>query len=89
MIYNELSWFLSLFLEFPAVSLSGGLLFAWRPGVDFDAVQMDQYCISLFMYSDPPTFPWAFNFVHCSSEWETKEEFWENISALGSPFDGP
>lgn len=65
----------SLSVEFLAVSLRGGLLFAWHLGVDFDVVLVDRYFISLLMYLYPPISPWALTFVHYPSEWDTNEEF--------------
>lgn len=51
-----LSWVgfpLSLSLSFPTIGLSGGMIFAWREGLEFDLVLLNRYIISIMVYDDP------------------------------------
>lgn len=42
-----------LSLSFPAIGLSGGMIFAWREGLEFDLVLLNRYIISIMVYDDP------------------------------------
>lgn len=40
-------------IDVPALGLSGGLIFAWRLGVDFELINASRHSISLTIRSDP------------------------------------
>lgn len=40
-------------LEVPAIGLKGGMIFAWRRGVEFDLVVLNQHVISICFLVNP------------------------------------
>lgn len=76
-------------LEVPVGVLKGGMIFAWRRGVEFDLVVMNQNLISIVLFVVSSFQPWAISFVHCPCEWREKEVFWEELDGIGRLFAGP
>lgn len=44
----------SCFVDHPPVGRSGGLVLAWKLGVDLEVMQMNSHFINIIMYSDDP-----------------------------------
>lgn len=86
-ILNRLGW--QNILESPALGLSGGLIFAWRPGLIFDVLTVSHHFINIVVRSDPVHTPWTTTLIHCPSEWRYKEVFWQELMEAGNVVSGP
>lgn len=75
-----------LSLSYPAVGLSGDMIFAWQEGFEFDLVLLYHHTISLMIYDSPVMQPQALSFIHCLVEWSQKAASWETLSELGEWF---
>lgn len=64
-------------LDVPAVGTRGGLIFAWRRGVDFDLVSINQHLCSVILFGEPNSQPWAMTLVHSPCDSISKEAFWD------------
>lgn len=73
----------------PATGLSGGLLFACRPGIVLDVLIIGRHFISIVFRSDPVRTPWTASFVQCPSEWKYKEAFWNALMDVGNTISVP
>lgn len=72
----------------PPFGLSGGMVFGWRDGLDFDVLSITRHSINLVVFDSPGFQPWLLSFIHSPVERPRKDEFWANLSALGSRFSG-
>lgn len=63
------------FVDNPPTGHLGGLVFAWKPGVDVELVSINQFYINLLVYSDPPNRPWLISCVYGPTRWHLKSVF--------------
>lgn len=77
------------FLHSPSRGLSGGLVFAWRVGFDFDLLFINHCIIHILVKSDSIVHPWLCTFVYASNLLEEEVAFWDKLSKLGSDWQGP
>lgn len=76
-------------LDVPAVGTRGGLIFAWRRGIDFDMVSINQHLCSVILFGEPNSQPWAMTLVHSPCDSISKEAFWDEVGSIGSAFGDP
>lgn len=62
-------------LEVLAVGTRGGLIFAWRRGVDFDLVAFNQHLCSVIIFGEPSDQPWVMTLLHSPCDPSCKEAF--------------
>lgn len=58
----------------------GGIVFAWKPGVDVDVVCLYKNSIHDLVYSDPPNMPWLLSSVYGPTKWHKKPFFWRSLN---------
>lgn len=76
-------------MDHPLIGRKGGLLFAWRLGLEVEVICINANAISLLVYSDPSNTPWLLTGVYGSTEWLQKWDFWQSLQALAHAFAGP
>jgi hypothetical protein len=86
-ILNNLGYY-SL-VHVPPVGSKGGLLLAWRNGVDLECFATNKNNISAWCYSDPPNNPWILSCVYGPPYNKDNTDFWKNLAAIGSKYYGP
>lgn len=77
------------FVAQPPIGRKGGLLFAWRLGVDVEVVSVNENAINTLMYSNPSISPWLLSGIYGPTEWEKKPHFWQFLRSTASAFVGP
>jgi len=73
----------------PHIGFKGGLLLAWKPGVDLECFQTNANIISAWCYSDLHNHPWMLSCIYGSLYAFNKSQFWNNMMKLGENFNGP
>jgi len=73
----------------PLIGFKGGLLLAWKPGVELECFQSNANTISVWCYSDPLNHPWMLLCIYGSPYAFNKPQFWTNMMKLGDNFNGP
>jgi hypothetical protein len=64
--------------------LSGGLVLAWRTGVELECFLFSKHNISAWCYSDPPpppNSPWILSCLYGPLEKKNKLAFWDSLTA--------
>jgi hypothetical protein len=84
--FNRLGY--PFLLQVPPSGLRGGLVVAWKPGVEAEPVILDQNQISCLIYSDPPHNRWLLSCVYAPPTREKRAEFWHKLSLTGNSFGG-
>lgn len=67
------------FVIYPSSSRQGGLLLAWRVGVDVEVVCVNVNAISVVVYFDPSNTPWLLTGVYGPTDWHLKPNFWNSL----------
>jgi hypothetical protein len=67
----------------------GGLVLAWRLGVELEFFLTNGNNISAWYYSDPPNSPWILSCIYGPSETINKQAFWDSLTAVGEDFASP
>ncbi|GLT45839.1 hypothetical protein SLA2020_196420 [Shorea laevis] len=62
----------------------GGLLLAWRTGIDFDCFVLNTNYISIRCFSNPANTPWILSCVYGPSDRRDRPDFWNAFDAGGS-----
>jgi hypothetical protein len=86
-ILNTLGFF--LMLHAPPSGTKGGLLLAWRHGVDLVFCSSSTNILSAWCYSDPPDSPWLLSCIYGPPVHKNKVVFWESLMDVGKNFHGP
>jgi hypothetical protein len=73
----------------PPIGSKGGLLLAWRSGVDLECFVTNKHSISAWCYSDPPNNPWILSCVYGPPYNKTNTDFWKSLAGIGSDYSGP
>jgi hypothetical protein len=71
------------------VGLSGGLILAWRTGVELECFLFSKHNISAWCYSDPSNSPWILSCLYGPPEKKNKLAFWDSLTAAGENFVCP
>jgi len=70
----------------PPIGSKGGLLLAWRNGVDLECFVTNANTISAWCYSDPVHTPWMLSCVYGSPYSHNRSQFWDNLMEIGANF---
>jgi hypothetical protein len=73
----------------PPSGTKGGLLLAWRHGVDLECFLTDVNKISAWCYSDPPNSPWILSCIYGPPYRKYDGCFWDSLSAMGDNYSAP
>lgn len=77
------------FVIHPPLGRQGGLLLAWRVGVDVEVVCVNANAINVLVYFDPSNTPWLLTRVYGPTNWHLKPNFWNSLQDLTHAFAGP
>lgn len=72
----------------PPTGTRGGLLLAWRHGVELECFLFNVNIISAWCYFDPSNTPWIPTCVYDPPSSKNKSNFWDSISDIGENFNG-
>jgi hypothetical protein len=86
-IMNDLGFFCMAHVS--PVGTKGGLLLAWRLGVELECFITNVNTITAWCYSDPVNNPWLLTCVYGSPTYLNRQYFWDNIMKIGDRFSGP
>ena len=86
-ILNNLGFF--MMLHAPPTGSKGGLLLAWRHGVDFECISTSVNIINVWCYSDPPNKPWLLSCIYGPPTNHNKPMFWDSLLDVGVGYNGP
>jgi hypothetical protein len=75
--------------QFALVSFSGGLVLAWRPGVEFECFISNKHNISAWCYSDPLNSSWILSCIYGPFNKRDKLAFWDSFTSVGEGFVRP
>jgi hypothetical protein len=67
----------------------GGLVLAWRLGVELECFLTNQNNISAWYFSDPSNSPWILSCIYGPLEKCNKPAFWDSLIAVGEDFVFP
>jgi hypothetical protein len=85
-ILNSLGYF--HMLHAPPSGSKGGLLLAWRHGVDIECISSSVNIINVWCYSDPVHSPWLLSCIYGPPEAQNKPAFWNSLLDVGLGFKG-
>jgi hypothetical protein len=80
-ILNRLGFY--LLVQVPPSGSRGGLLLAWRDGVELECFVQNKNFISAWCYSDPPHNPWILSCVYGPPKRRDRSAFWDSLSDVG------
>jgi hypothetical protein len=86
-ILNSLGFY--LMLHAPPSGTKGGLLLAWRHGVDLVCCSSSTNILSTWCYSDPPDSPWLLSCIYGPPVHKNKTMLWDSLLDVGKDFHGP
>ncbi|XP_059430102.1 uncharacterized protein LOC132163748 [Corylus avellana] len=86
-ILNRLGFY--LMTQVASIGSSGGLVLAWRLGVELESFLTNKNNITAWCYSDPPNCPWILSCIYGPSEKKNKLAFWDSLTAAGEAFVSP
>jgi hypothetical protein len=75
-------------LNIPPIGLSGGLLLAWKFGVEIEPINQDANQISCLVYSNPSHNPWLISCIYAPYLPQRHAAFWEQLAGIGNSFGG-
>lgn len=70
-------------IDVPALGLSGGMIFAWRLGVDFEFINPSRYSISITIQSNSVDSQCVLSHIHCTTDQVCKENFRNSLMHAG------
>jgi hypothetical protein len=73
----------------PPSGSKGGLLLAWRHGVNLECFSTDVNKINAWCYSDPPHTPWILSCLYGPPYRKYDSCFWDSLTADGNNFVAP
>jgi hypothetical protein len=71
------------------IGSKGGLLLAWRYGVDLECFSSTVNTINALSYSDLPNNPWLLTCIYKPPKKINKSIFWDSILNEGKDYHGP
>ncbi|XP_059450878.1 uncharacterized protein LOC132181647 [Corylus avellana] len=86
-ILNRLGFY--LMTQVASIGSSGGLVLAWRLGVELESFLTNKNNITAWCYSDPPNSPWILSCIYGPPEKKNKLAFWDSLTAAGEAFVSP
>lgn len=86
-ILNKLSFY--LLVQVSPFGSKGGILLAWRCGVDLECFVFNINNISAWIYFDPPSQPCFLSCVYGPLYKKNKFGFWESLLEVGNNFEDP
>jgi hypothetical protein len=72
--------------QFAPASFSGGLVLAWRLGVELECFISNKNNISAWCYSDPPNSHWILSCIYGPPDKRDKLASWESFTSVGECF---
>jgi len=85
-IMNSMGFF--LMAHAPPTSTKGGLLLAWRTGVELECFITNVNIMTAWCYSDPVHSPWMLSCVYGSPYHQNRAQFWDNLRDIGANYLG-
>jgi hypothetical protein len=76
-------------LHAPPSGTKGGLLLAWRHGVDLVCCSSSTNILSAWCYSDPPDTLWLLSCIYGPLVHNNKTMLWDSLLDVGRDFNGP
>jgi hypothetical protein len=76
-------------LHAPPSSTKGGLLLAWRHGVNLVSCSSSSNILSVWCYSDPPDNTWLLSCIYGPPIHKNKTMFWDSPLDVGKDYHGP
>ncbi|KAB1203084.1 hypothetical protein CJ030_MR8G005528 [Morella rubra] len=76
------------FVDFPPDGHRGGIVFAWKPGVNVELISTSPNFVNMLVYSDPPNTPWLVSCVYDPTRWHLRDDFWSGLDTLACSFGG-
>ncbi|KAB1219839.1 hypothetical protein CJ030_MR3G009481 [Morella rubra] len=76
-------------VEWPANRRKGGVVLAWKNGVEIEVSRCSEHIISAIVSSDPPNTPWLLSGVYAPTERSQSVAFWESLEASVENYNGP
>ena len=73
----------------PALGTAGGLLLAWKIGVDIEVTVANQSIINVLIFSEPEYHPWMLTLVHGPPSKYGRIPFWDHLHKIAAAFSGP
>jgi hypothetical protein len=84
MILNRLGFFLTSHVSHSG--FKGGLLLAWRFGVELEYFLSNMNTVSVWCYSDPPHKPWILSCTYRYPYSNHKFKLWDSLATVGKDF---
>lgn len=79
----------SYFVLVLPVGCKGGLVFCWRPGLQFEILSLSSSIFHFLICPCAGKQNFLCSFVYGPPYWRHKEEFWEALGRLGGSHDKP
>jgi hypothetical protein len=86
-ILNHLGFYLMNHVA--PIGTCGGLVLAWRLGVELECFPTNQNNISAWCFSDPPNSPWILSCIYGPPKKCYKPAFWDSLTTVGEDFVSP
>ena len=86
-VLNNLGF--SNMLHAPPSSSKGGLLLAWRTGVELECISFSINIINVWCYSDPLNNLWLLSCIYGPLVYKNKSGFWDSLLNVGKDFTRP
>ena len=94
-VLNSLGFFIIFYFYFffmshaPPTSSKGGLLLAWRHGMDLECFSTTINTINAWCYYNPHNNPWLFTCIYGPPEKINKSYFWDSLLDVGKDYIEP
>jgi hypothetical protein len=86
-ILNRLGYFMMSHVS--PIGSRGGLLLAWRLGVNLDCFSSNVNIINAWCYSDPPNKPWLLSCIYGPPAKINNSLFWDSLLSVRQDYLGP
>jgi exonuclease III len=86
-ILNHLAFYLMTHVAHSGTC--GGLVLAWRLGVELESFISNKNNISAWCYFDPPNSPWFLSYIYGPSKEKNKLAFWDSLTTASEAFVSP
>ena len=86
-ILNRLGFYLMTLIA--PTGTNGGLVLAWRLGVELESFLSNKNNIFTWCFSDPPNCPWILSCKYGPRDTSNKPAFWDSLTTVGKDFVSP